>query len=410
MILFHCFSKVVVRHLPPSMTEEQFLDQVSPLPDNNYIYFAKADPSMGQFAFSRAYVNFLHQEDIYIFKDKFDGYVFIDSKGSEYPASVEFAPFQRVPRRRFAAEKQTNPFKARDSKCGTIEKDPEYIQFLESMEEIKNEANLPSAEVYLEEMEAKEKELRANRGCPRMTTPLIEYVLARRLQRSNENRGMGKKVFSSDAKRDEKPKKVAEKPDRAAYKDKPLPEKEKGDRPDKKPRDRHRNRNKDKPREDKKVTSGLKTHKETSNDGERNFAPKSVLQKEVTPKEQKVPSAPKEKGPSHEKKAPPPKEPRGESSRSDQPQAPVKKGYFKEKREREKEARGEREQKARDNDKERADRVRNKDRPAQQIYRPGSKKADGTPATPEGEPSALKEVKEKLLRPRVFRNKKPDQQ
>ena len=29
-------TKVVVRRLPPSMTEEEFLDQVSPIPDHDY--------------------------------------------------------------------------------------------------------------------------------------------------------------------------------------------------------------------------------------------------------------------------------------------------------------------------------------------------------------------------------------
>lgn len=31
--------------------------------------------------FSRAYINFKNPEDILLFRDRFDGYVFIDSKG-----------------------------------------------------------------------------------------------------------------------------------------------------------------------------------------------------------------------------------------------------------------------------------------------------------------------------------------
>ena len=30
-------TKIVVRRLPPSMTEEEFLDQVSPIPDHDYV-------------------------------------------------------------------------------------------------------------------------------------------------------------------------------------------------------------------------------------------------------------------------------------------------------------------------------------------------------------------------------------
>jgi len=30
-------TKIVLRRLPPSMTEEEFLDQVSPIPDHDYV-------------------------------------------------------------------------------------------------------------------------------------------------------------------------------------------------------------------------------------------------------------------------------------------------------------------------------------------------------------------------------------
>jgi regulator of nonsense transcripts 3 len=63
------------------MTQETFTDQVSPLPDHDYLYFVKGDLSLGQFAFSRAYIDFINQEDIFIFTEKFDGYVFVDQKG-----------------------------------------------------------------------------------------------------------------------------------------------------------------------------------------------------------------------------------------------------------------------------------------------------------------------------------------
>lgn len=63
------------------MTKECFVEEVSPLPDHNYLWFVEADKSLGQYAFSRAYINFLHQEDIFIFTEKFDGYIFVDAKG-----------------------------------------------------------------------------------------------------------------------------------------------------------------------------------------------------------------------------------------------------------------------------------------------------------------------------------------
>jgi regulator of nonsense transcripts 3 len=44
---------------------------------SNFVYTV----SLGQNAFSRAYLNIPNQQDIIIFMEKFDGYVFIDAKG-----------------------------------------------------------------------------------------------------------------------------------------------------------------------------------------------------------------------------------------------------------------------------------------------------------------------------------------
>lgn len=76
----------------------------------------------GRNATSRAYINFLNEEDIFIFKDRFDGYVFVEATGGvEYPAIVEFAPFQGLPK---------SKSRKKDNKCNTIESDPDFIKFL----------------------------------------------------------------------------------------------------------------------------------------------------------------------------------------------------------------------------------------------------------------------------------------
>lgn len=75
--------QLVIRHLPPSLTSTAFLELVSPLPEYDYYYFVEADKSFEQ-SFSRAYINFKDVDDIYVFRDKFDGYVFIDEKGMKY--------------------------------------------------------------------------------------------------------------------------------------------------------------------------------------------------------------------------------------------------------------------------------------------------------------------------------------
>ncbi|CAN8022003.1 unnamed protein product [Ixodes persulcatus] len=166
-------TKVVIRRLPPTMSEDQFLDQISPVPENDYMYFVKGNKSLGPNAFSRAYINFINQDEIFIFKEKFDEYVFLDEKGNEYPAIVEYAPFQKIPKRRT---------RKKDPKCGTIEQDPEYLKFLESLEQ-PEEVSLPSIDTYIEEIESREKEIKANNGCLKVVTPLIEYLQQRKLEK-----------------------------------------------------------------------------------------------------------------------------------------------------------------------------------------------------------------------------------
>lgn len=36
--------KIVIRRLPPTLTQEQFLDIVSPLPEYEFFYYCNADP------------------------------------------------------------------------------------------------------------------------------------------------------------------------------------------------------------------------------------------------------------------------------------------------------------------------------------------------------------------------------
>ena len=38
--------------------------------------------SLGQHAFSRAYINLINHQDVVVFVEKFDGYVFVDSRGN----------------------------------------------------------------------------------------------------------------------------------------------------------------------------------------------------------------------------------------------------------------------------------------------------------------------------------------
>ncbi|XP_071614301.1 regulator of nonsense transcripts 3B [Heliangelus exortis] len=154
-------SKVVIRRLPPSLTKEQLEEHLQPLPEHDYFEFFANDSSLYPHMFSRAYINFKNQEDIVLFRDRFDGYVFVDHKGQEYAAIVEFAPFQK------AAKKKS---KKKDAKTGTIEDDPEYKKFLESYS-ADDEKLTSTPETLLEEIEARNKELIAKK-----TTPLLNFL------------------------------------------------------------------------------------------------------------------------------------------------------------------------------------------------------------------------------------------
>lgn len=89
-------------------------------------------------------------------------------KGQEYPAVVEFAPFQKISKKKL---------KKKDAKAGSIEEDPEYKRFLEnySCDEEKSMAN---PETLLGEIEAKTRELIAKR-----TTPLLEYIKNKKIEK-----------------------------------------------------------------------------------------------------------------------------------------------------------------------------------------------------------------------------------
>lgn len=56
--------------------------------------------------------------------------------GVEYVGIVEYAPFQRIPKKK----------KKKDPKCGTIESDPIYQEFLESLTKDQEPENQPKLE------------------------------------------------------------------------------------------------------------------------------------------------------------------------------------------------------------------------------------------------------------------------
>ncbi|KAF2356475.1 UPF3 domain [Trinorchestia longiramus] len=173
-------SKVVIRHLPSGLTEEEFFEVVNPLPEHNWFSFHKANTDYGSLGFCRAYINFCNTADIYAFRDQFDGYVFVDGKGNESPAVVEYAPFQKL------ALRDASP-KRLDPRLGTITTDPDYLQFVQALENPES-ASLPGTEKMLEDLEGPADE--------NTKTPLVEYIEQRRVEllRKLQNRSQFDKL------------------------------------------------------------------------------------------------------------------------------------------------------------------------------------------------------------------------
>lgn len=188
-------TKIVIRRLPPTITKEELEEQLQPLPEVDYMEFFSNDTSLYPHLFARAYINFKNQEDIILFRDRFDGYVFIDNKGQEYPAIVEFAPFQKT------AKKRT---KKKDAKCGTIADDLDYKRFLEYYNGDDEKLTTTPA-TLLEEIEARTKELVGKK-----TTPLLDYLKNKQRLREEKKEERRRRELERKRLRDEERRKWRE--------------------------------------------------------------------------------------------------------------------------------------------------------------------------------------------------------
>lgn len=174
-------SKLIIRHLPPNLSEDVFKETLDlPTDPNSHWYLAgPVSADLGYFATSRAYVTFARMDDLILFKEKYDGYIFVDTKGGgEYRARVELAPFQET--------LKSKKVPRNDRKVATLDKDPDYLSFVESLTASKSDSNVNAAELNLKELENRDRELKLSNGCPKITTPLIEFVLKKKGDRSRK--------------------------------------------------------------------------------------------------------------------------------------------------------------------------------------------------------------------------------
>ncbi|OBS68803.1 hypothetical protein A6R68_02659 [Neotoma lepida] len=147
-------SKVVIRRLPPTLTKEQLQEHLQPMPEHDYFEFFSNDTSLYPHMYARAYINFKNQEDILLFRDRFDGYVFLDNKGQEYHAIVEFAPFQKATKKKI---------KKRDTKVGTIDdakRTTPLLSFLKNKQRMREEKREERRRREIERKRQREEERR----------------------------------------------------------------------------------------------------------------------------------------------------------------------------------------------------------------------------------------------------------
>ncbi|TFK32063.1 Smg-4/UPF3 family-domain-containing protein, partial [Crucibulum laeve] len=156
--------KTIVRRLPPNLPEDVFWQSVQPWVTDETVswktyYQGKFRKRLNKENIpSRAYIAFKNEEQLALFSREYDGHLFRDKAGNESQAVVEFAPYQKVP-----AEK-----KKPDARNATIEKDEDYISFLESLNAAAN-----AEPVTLEALIAATRPV-----SPPKTTPLLEALKA----------------------------------------------------------------------------------------------------------------------------------------------------------------------------------------------------------------------------------------
>ncbi|XP_024544994.1 regulator of nonsense transcripts UPF3 [Selaginella moellendorffii] len=159
-------TKVVVRRLPPTLSEDALVSRIQTRFARPYLWmlFRPGKSTHRNQIHSRAYIEFERPEDVLAFHEDFHGHVFVNEKGSQYKAMVEYAPYQRVPDLRVK----------KDGREGSILRDPDYLEFVDTLG--KAAELLPSADVQLERPGSSREGV--------IVTPLMEYVRQKRAAKS----------------------------------------------------------------------------------------------------------------------------------------------------------------------------------------------------------------------------------
>lgn len=167
--------KLVVRTLPPKLTEAEFRESISSWTDDiDYMRWEQGNVHEEQWKsidYTVAYLRFPSREKAIAFSEEKDGAAYKDSTGGMTRCLVELAINQRVPNNRGK----------KDAREDTIEKDPDYIKFCEALNAEKPKP--VSAEVLMLQREEEEKKKRKANDI--IVTPLMAYIQQKRGARAS---------------------------------------------------------------------------------------------------------------------------------------------------------------------------------------------------------------------------------
>ncbi|KAL2822939.1 Smg-4/UPF3 family-domain-containing protein [Aspergillus granulosus] len=172
--------KLLVRRLPPGLTQEEFeaaLGAEWKLGGGKVSWYqykpgkVSKDPAKPSRP-SRAYINVASNDHIGPLSDKVRGTSFLDARSTANdpillgPPTLEFAPYAKIPGSRVR----------KDARQGTIDQDPEFILFLESLTQpIAKSAPIESAAA---DGEDKKEAI--------TTTPLVQYIKEKKANKAKE--------------------------------------------------------------------------------------------------------------------------------------------------------------------------------------------------------------------------------
>ncbi|KAL9437730.1 hypothetical protein AB3S75_023575 [Citrus x aurantiifolia] len=91
-------TKVLIRHLPPSLPQNDLLALFHDHFNDcyNWFYFCPGKFSYKHQRHSRAYEELKKPADVFEFAELLNGHLFVNEKGAQFKAVVEYAPSQRV--------------------------------------------------------------------------------------------------------------------------------------------------------------------------------------------------------------------------------------------------------------------------------------------------------------------------